>query len=456
MHADSHTQCTDELFVGYAPLAYFILGVMEIFCSTFVGCVILKNNFQPNNSTSTINFLLPVYLGVVLFLVGLGLLMGVDRVVGIYPTNLWLSLFRWWVIRGCTEGLSIFFQRPGIGFQSVRFSIFTGFLWSALSVGLLGLTLAVFGFAPFVILAAVVASLLLLYYLVMWRAPSSRLHRRPAGAAMARLNATILLAQVGAIVGYVGSEGRTNASCAVELMFSLAEFAQLCVMLYAFLLDSMFWQGLYSDEDTNLNLPMLGMWDMNDTDTVRMVTQSIAHLERRVVYIIPFSHLRVDTSKFFSGGSARVYRGEYQGLEVAIKFLFCMELTPGRVVEFCAEATLLNSLEHENIVSCHGVAIMPPAISLVTEFCTYGSLFDFLHSFDWMVTERVDGSLSSPPSPSSSSTNTSAHGTASGRRRASSEREAQLQRERDRDMETPPASPRSKRGAYMSPVQQLL
>jgi len=44
-----------------------------------------------------------------------------------------------------------------------------------------------------------------------------------------------------------------------------------------------------------------------------------------------------------------------------------MELTPGRVVEFCNEATLLNSLQHENIVHCHGVAIMPPAISLVSE-----------------------------------------------------------------------------------------
>ena len=55
--------------------------------------------------------------------------------------------------------------------------------------------------------------------------------------------------------------------------------------------------------------------------------------------------------------------------QVAIKFLFCMELTPGRVVEFCNEATLLNSLQHENIVHCHGVAIMPPAISLVSVLC---------------------------------------------------------------------------------------
>ena len=53
--------------------------------------------------------------------------------------------------------------------------------------------------------------------------------------------------------------------------------------------------GLYSNEHTNLNLPMLGMWDMNDRNTVKMVTESIAHLERKVVYIIPFSQLRVDT-----------------------------------------------------------------------------------------------------------------------------------------------------------------
>ena len=77
------------------------------------------------------------------------------------------------------------------------------------------------------------------------------------------------------------------------------------------------------------------------------------------------------------------------------------------------KATLLNSLQHPNIVKCFGVAIMPPAIALITEFChlgthslthsltyslthllthlltyllTYllilGSLYDFLHTFD--------------------------------------------------------------------------
>jgi hypothetical protein len=86
---------------------------------------------------------------------------------------------------------------------------------------------------------------------------------------------------------------------------------------------------------------------------------------------------------YFSGGTARVYKGSFQTNEVAIKFLFCIELTPDRIVDFCNEATMLNSLQHPNIVTCYGVAIMPPAISLVTEFCHYGSLFDFLHSLEF-------------------------------------------------------------------------
>lgn len=51
---------------------------------------------------------------------------------------------------------------------------------------------------------------------------------------------------------------------------------------------------------------------------------------------------------------------------MAVKTLFCIELTPEKVVEFCDEAGLLNALKHENILFCNGVAIMPPAICLVS------------------------------------------------------------------------------------------
>lgn len=65
-------------------------------------------------------------------------------------------------------------------------------------------------------------------------------------------------------------------------------------------------------------------------------------------------------------------------IQVAIKTLFCIELTPEKVVEFCEEAGLLNALKHENILLCYGVAVMPPAICLVC--------FNVYHSHSkWML-----------------------------------------------------------------------
>ena len=70
-------------------------------------------------------------------------------------------------------------------------------------------------------------------------------------------------------------------------------------------------------------------------------------------------------SSFVAGGAARVYRGKYKNQEIAIKILFCIELTPDRVLDFCDEASILYSLRSPNIVDCIGVAIMPPALCLV-------------------------------------------------------------------------------------------
>jgi hypothetical protein len=62
-----------------------------------------------------------------------------------------------------------------------------------------------------------------------------------------------------------------------------------------------------------------------------------------------------------------------------------MELTPDRVKSFCSEASMLHSLAHPNIVLCHGVAVMPPAICLVTEWCNHGSLYDLLHTSEYYI-----------------------------------------------------------------------
>lgn len=59
--------------------------------------------------------------------------------------------------------------------------------------------------------------------------------------------------------------------------------------------------------------------------------------------------------------------------------LFAMELDAEVLRAFIQEARLLYSLRwHPNLLRCLGVAIMPPAACLVTEYCARGSLFEVI------------------------------------------------------------------------------
>ena len=80
-----------------------------------------------------------------------------------------------------------------------------------------------------------------------------------------------------------------------------------------------------------------------------------------------------------AGGTARVYRGKYKGAAVAIKMIYCMELTPDIVSNFYEEALVLSRLKHENVVQLLGISILPPSLCLVMELCEGGNLYDFIH-----------------------------------------------------------------------------
>lgn len=240
----SHAQCEGEVLIGYSPISYFVLGCIEVVVCSFLAVVIVKRNFIPSvNQATRINFLLPVYLTIVIFLVSLGILMGVDRIVGVYPTNIFLTVGRWCILRSCTEGLSLFFRHAGIGFSSVKQSILLGTVWSVINSLVVVSALLLSGFDVFVYLCMVVAVTLVGYYAIMWQAPYDIVHRRPAATTFALLNMLLLVAQIAGMISYLAGDQRSNSNCAVELLFSIAEFIQLAVMLYAFLLDSMFWQG---------------------------------------------------------------------------------------------------------------------------------------------------------------------------------------------------------------------
>ena len=248
----------------------------------------------------------------------------------------------------------------------------------------------------------VILAMMGVFYFLNWVTPAEKLHRRPALILLSRYYSIVFLLMLSAtVILFVKSD---TSGCAVNSLLSLGELLIPLLIYRTIYHDSLFWQGLFVRGTANLNEPLLGMWDMG-RETMDLVAHSISELEQEIVPIIPFGKLFVDTSRFFSGGAARVYIGRFGEEEVAIKFLFCIELTPERVVAFCHEATILNSLQHPNIVKCHGVSVMPPALCLITEFCNFGSLFDFLHS----VGKEFDGVTASDGTRSQTSSRNSSH-----------------------------------------------
>jgi len=79
-----------------------------------------------------------------------------------------------------------------------------------------------------------------------------------------------------------------------------------------------------------------------------------------------------------NGAFAVVNRGEYRGMEVAVKHLQFNHVNERAITDFHTELAVMKSLKHPNIVLAMGACVSP--VCLVTEFCANGSLFDVLHN----------------------------------------------------------------------------
>jgi tetratricopeptide (TPR) repeat protein/tRNA A-37 threonylcarbamoyl transferase component Bud32 len=75
-----------------------------------------------------------------------------------------------------------------------------------------------------------------------------------------------------------------------------------------------------------------------------------------------------------SGGSAQVYRGSWQGQEIAIKKISGVS----HLEEMTKEINALRRLRHPRLVRFIGACIQPPLLLVVTEFMAGGSLHDVL------------------------------------------------------------------------------
>ncbi|XP_027348692.1 serine/threonine-protein kinase EDR1-like [Abrus precatorius] len=93
---------------------------------------------------------------------------------------------------------------------------------------------------------------------------------------------------------------------------------------------------------------------------------------------IDFSELTVGT-RVGIGFFGEVFRGIWNGTDVAIKVFLEQDLTTENMEDFCNEISILSRLRHPNVILFLGACTKPPRLSMVTEYMEMGSLFYLIH-----------------------------------------------------------------------------
>ncbi|KAL5573680.1 hypothetical protein UlMin_023277 [Ulmus minor] len=94
---------------------------------------------------------------------------------------------------------------------------------------------------------------------------------------------------------------------------------------------------------------------------------------------IDFSELTVGT-RVGIGFFGEVFRGIWNGTDVAIKVFLEQDLTAENMEDFCNEISILSRLRHPNVILFLGACTKPPRLSMVTEYMEMGSLYYLIHS----------------------------------------------------------------------------
>ncbi|XP_043701429.1 serine/threonine-protein kinase EDR1-like isoform X2 [Telopea speciosissima] len=101
--------------------------------------------------------------------------------------------------------------------------------------------------------------------------------------------------------------------------------------------------------------------------------------------LLPFEEWNIDFSELTVGTRVgigffgEVFRGIWNGTDVAIKIFLEQDLTAENMEDFCNEISILSRLRHPNVILFLGACTKPPHLSMVTEYMEYGSLYYLIH-----------------------------------------------------------------------------
>uniref|UniRef100_A0A0E0C5Y0 non-specific serine/threonine protein kinase n=1 Tax=Oryza meridionalis TaxID=40149 RepID=A0A0E0C5Y0_9ORYZ len=101
--------------------------------------------------------------------------------------------------------------------------------------------------------------------------------------------------------------------------------------------------------------------------------------------LLPFEEWNIDFSELTIGTRVgigffgEVFRGIWNGTDVAIKVFLEQDLTTENMEDFCNEIYILSRLRHPNVILFLGACMVPPHLSMVTEYMEMGSLYYLIH-----------------------------------------------------------------------------
>ncbi|XP_052206966.1 serine/threonine-protein kinase EDR1-like isoform X2 [Diospyros lotus] len=101
--------------------------------------------------------------------------------------------------------------------------------------------------------------------------------------------------------------------------------------------------------------------------------------------LLPFQEWNIDYRELTVGTRVgigffgEVFRGIWNGTDVAIKVFLEQDLTAENMQDFCNEISILSRLRHPNVILFLGACTKPPHLSMVTEYMEMGSLYYLIH-----------------------------------------------------------------------------
>jgi hypothetical protein len=212
-------------------------------------------------------------------------------------------------------------------------------------------------------------AIMIVFYCALWLAPQKKFFRRPAAILYARFwfgyRVVVLCTNILLFFPQTSNLGSCGYILATVLLFAVF---QPLVCYWTLLQDSRWWQGLDIDQgrryesNEDIRSPLVGS-DFS-LFSAQNLAESMDHMRvHGQVKMLNFACIKLDHRKYLGAGSfSKVYRGTYRGKECAIKLIYTVDLTADVIKRVAAEASILSSIRHPNIVHIYGVSVLPPRL----------------------------------------------------------------------------------------------